>query len=85
MFKFKNGQTAKDCVTGFKGIIVSRCDYVTGCAQYLLQPKAVNNTQQDGKWLDENRLSLCKKKQIILEEGSIKGGFKTNAPNKHLQ
>jgi len=58
-YKFENGVEKKDCVTGFSGTIVGRSDYLTGCNQYLLQPKVktgVDGEYQGGKWFDENRI-----------------------------
>lgn len=37
-FKFENGQTVKDRVTGFKGVILGRTQYATGCIQYGICP-----------------------------------------------
>jgi len=32
------GQEAKDKVTGFKGIVTARKQYITGCDQYTISP-----------------------------------------------
>ena len=37
------GLTATDRITGFKGYIIGVVAYVTGCDQYLLQPKMKKN------------------------------------------
>lgn len=37
-FRFKKGLLAEDRFSGFTGIIVYRVDFITGCAQYGLQP-----------------------------------------------
>ena len=37
-FKFKNGKAVRDRVTGFSGIIVSRCDYLFDKPSYCVQP-----------------------------------------------
>lgn len=57
-FKFKNGAELKDVITGFRGIVVGRSDFITGCRQYCLRPKGL---QKEGKpkpsnWFDEDRL-----------------------------
>ena len=36
MFKFELGIMAKDRVSGFKGIIMVRAEYLTGCIKYGL-------------------------------------------------
>lgn len=39
-FKFNNGESVKDIVhTGYEGVIIGRCDHLTGCNTYLIQPK----------------------------------------------
>ena len=39
MFKFNLGDEVKDQLTGFKGYIASRADYITGCNRYALLQK----------------------------------------------
>jgi hypothetical protein len=58
MFKFKNGQEVKEKISGFKGVIVGRCDYITGCRQYDVKPTGLGKDKQPqkGQWLDEARL-----------------------------
>jgi hypothetical protein len=57
VFLYENGTTATDRVTGFKGVIVGRCDYLTGCRQYLLQPSGTaTDKKPDPHWFDEERL-----------------------------
>ena len=55
-FKFKKGSEVKDVVTGVKGIIVYRIDFLTGCKQYGIQPTAKDNVAKDLIQVDENRL-----------------------------
>lgn len=73
MFKFDLGIEAKDKVTGFKGIIVGRADYLTGCSQYALQPKIEKDTWKENKWFDENRLDIVGKKKINLTSNKDNG------------
>lgn len=71
-FKFQIGETVKDVVTGFKGVIMSRIQYMTGCNQYGLfsQKNAIKDGKYDGAYtyLDENRLVLQNIKRISLQE-----------------
>ena len=70
MFKFESGDTAKDIITGFKGIIVGRCNYLTGCNQYLLQPKSKKmDTKIESIWFDENRITHVVAKRLIITVG----------------
>ena len=76
MFKFELGETVKDIVTDFKGVIVARTQYLTGCNRYSLQSKVL----KDGKpaeWVmfDENQLKLAKSaKKVSVSTEKIKGG-----------
>jgi len=57
MFALELGRKVKDNVTGFSGIITGRVEYLTGCRQYLVMPKALrNNKMPTGEWIDEDRL-----------------------------
>lgn len=42
-FKFKHGQTVKEKITGFQGVITGVVSYITGCNQYLVVAKAKTN------------------------------------------
>lgn len=67
-FKHDLGLTAKDKITGFEGLITGRCDYLTGCNQYLLQPPVKDGDFKNGHWFDEGRIELTNKKGISSEE-----------------
>jgi hypothetical protein len=74
-FKYELGLEAEDIVTGFKGIIEARIQFITGCNNYKLQPKG---QAADGKLLepalfDENRI------KVIGKGVNIPGG---NTPEK---
>lgn len=63
------GDSAKDIITGFSGVVIGKCEYLTGCDQYALQPKTEKNgTYQDSRWFDSSRLKLLKKKIVDLTE-----------------
>jgi len=56
------GQKGKDKITGFKGIITGRAQYLYGCDQYGLNPEV----DKDGKigeihWFDEGRIEIIGK------------------------
>lgn len=59
-FTIELGATVKDTITGFKGVITGRCEYVTGCRTYLVQPKAVKGEFKSALWMDEDRLTVTK-------------------------
>ena len=62
IFKVKMGVKAKDRITGFKGVVTARAEYLTGCRQYLVQPSAKGGEWKGGEWFDEDRLIDQKKK-----------------------
>jgi hypothetical protein len=64
-FKFEMGDNVKDALTGFKGFINYRCQFITGCNQYGVQPKMKKSGEvPEYKAFDENRL--------VKEAGGVK-------------
>jgi len=56
-FAFNNGDVLQDAITGFKGTVTGRANYLTGCDQYLLVPKVDKEGKHvDGRWIDSQRL-----------------------------
>jgi len=56
MFKISMRAKVKDSITGFTGVVTARADYLTGCRQYLVTPKAQKNKMGESMWFDEDRL-----------------------------
>ncbi len=54
------GSAVEDVVSGFRGIVTSRCEYFNGCVQYGVQPTlaALNDDDKMPKvvYLDADRL-----------------------------
>ena len=72
MFKFELGLEAKDKVTGFKGIITGRCEYLYGCAQYGLVPKVSKEGKRQGiEYFDEGRIEITGR-GILPKEVKVK-------------
>ena len=67
-FKHKLGDELKCKITGFKGVIVSRMEWMTGCNRYGLQ--------------DEDLIEPTKKKQVLKKFEENTGGSKPN-PSKY--
>lgn len=69
------GKKARDKITGLEGIVTGRCEYLYGCTQYCLLPKAEGNKAPDGTWYDEGRIEVIdegiKAKEVQVKE---KGG-----------
>lgn len=58
-FEYELGLEAKDKVTGFKGIITWRVNYLTGCDQYGLQPPVNDKGEESkGNQFDANRIEI---------------------------
>lgn len=60
------GQTAKDKVTGFEGVVVTVSFDLFGCVQAVLKP----SVDKDGKeraahWFDVNRIVVTKAKRVM--------------------
>lgn len=59
-FKFELGQEVKDRVTGFKGIIMARTQYLTGCNRYGMQDRKLTKEGKPADWqnFDEDQIDL---------------------------
>jgi hypothetical protein len=65
------GDTYKDTITGFKGKVVGRGDYLTGCAQALLT--ALVNGEVNSYWFDYPRLEKVEAdRPALAEETSVR-------------
>lgn len=64
----KLGTVVTDSITGFKGMAVSRTEYINGCARICVQPQALHDGKPiescyfDELQLLENKPELKKKK-----------------------
>lgn len=76
IFKYNLGAHTEDVITGFKGVVVGRTQYLTGCVQYGLQKKGLT---KDGKvagwqWFDESRLKLSSSETLKIDQETEPGG-----------
>ena len=78
VFQFELGAFARDRVTGFEGVIIGRVEYLTGCVQYSVAPKAKNNEFKESQWFDESRLMS----QAAKGEANPGGPQSSPAPSK---
>lgn len=61
MFKIELGLQAKDKITGFKGIIIGRCEHLFGCNTYGIAPQTYDtdkNKRGETEWFDEGRIEV---------------------------
>lgn len=69
-FKYRRGEPVADIITGFRGHITGRADYLTGCNQYLVTPPVDKDGKRvDSAWYDENRLRIdTERTRIVLDQ-----------------
>lgn len=76
------GTTMKDQITGFKGVVVGYCQYITGCHQVLLVPKVgKDGSYVDSCWFDEQRCTQVGTKVVDLDNTKTPG-FDKAAPKR---
>lgn len=60
--EIKLGVLAKDIITGFKGIVTSKIEFITKCTQYCLSPEIDSERDSkklpEGHFFDESRLEV---------------------------
>ncbi len=68
-FKFSLGEVVSEKITGFEGVIVSQCNYISGCIQYGVLSRRLTPEGQTQKWTyyDENRLMLTGEERTLLD------------------
>lgn len=61
----KNGDFARDTITGFEGIVVATTDWLYGCRRLTLQPKAMHDGKPiEPQTFDEPQLELVSKEEV---------------------
>jgi hypothetical protein len=57
------GDVARDVITGFEGVVVSRHEYLHGCARLSIQPRALHEgTPVETQTFDEPQLALISRR-----------------------
>lgn len=69
------GFTLRDTITGFTGVAIGHCTYLTGCHQTLLQPAGTDPAKRpDSEWFDDQRLKLVTDvPALVLDNGTTPG------------
>ena len=80
MDEVKLGGYGVDTFTGFKGLVTGECKYLTGCTQFLIQPRKLDEkgNPAESKWLDSDRLAVMDAEEV--EKGNPGGGPQDNPP-----
>ena len=61
------GNKVKDKISGFGGIVVESVEYLNGCIQYFIRPKAKKDGKFPmGEWIDQHQLKTIKKGAVPL-------------------
>lgn len=78
----KLGSKIKDKVTGMEGIAISKVEYLNGCVQYCLKPKAKKGETKmpEGVYIDYNQLEVIGKGLNVKKKNT--GGVMTDTPKK---
>jgi hypothetical protein len=59
MFLHDLGKIGKDKITGFTGVLTSRCEFLTGCNRYCIQPRELKDGKPiDGIYFDESQIEV---------------------------
>lgn len=76
------GRQGRDKITGFEGIVTGRAEYLYGCTQYCLAPKAApDGAIRDSQWFDEGRIQFVGRGVLPAEvQGEKPGGPQRDAP-----
>jgi hypothetical protein len=68
------GHTMQDSISGFTGVAIGHCVYLTGCNQTLLQPRCEKSeTKPEGQWFDDQRLKVMPDAPIVLDNSGTNG------------
>lgn len=67
------GRRARDRITGFEGLVIGHCRYLTGCSQLLLAPPAKDGAYVESQWFDEQRVEIANDAPLVLDNGVTPG------------
>jgi hypothetical protein len=75
--EIKLGSQVEDLVSGFTGIATARIEYLNGCTQYCIAPRAVDNKIVENQYFDHAQLK-------VIAEGSVKvDPYDTGGPSRY--
>ena len=81
--EFKLGSEAKDSITGLRGILTARIEYVTGCIQYELTPtKLKDGAPQNNNallWINLGRVVVLKVPVAVKPATKKPGGSQSHS------
>jgi len=76
------GSKVKDTISGFTGVAIGYCTYISGKDEYGVTPKAKDGKEAETAWFHSKHVEEIKPKVIKKEEvqGKRKGGPRSCAP-----
>lgn len=82
IFKYELGQEVEDIVTGFKGIVVSRTQYLNKCIRYGVQSTKLKDDGKikDWEYIDEEQLEPVSEGIIDKIKKKFKNVTQTGGP-----
>lgn len=76
IFKFDLGAKVEDVVTGYKGVVIHRTEYLNGCIRYGVQTQELKDGKTiESEMFDEQQLTavtlMGKEMKIILPDSTL--------------
>jgi hypothetical protein len=69
------GDEVVDRITGFTGVVMAKIQYLTGCDQMQVQPKAESSMKlNDSLWFDVERLQLLSSGVVKVKAPTARAG-----------
>ena len=65
-FTIELGATVEDRISGFRGVVTGRAEYISGCRQYCVVPPAKDGELKGVLWFDEDRLETVDAPKVVL-------------------
>jgi len=78
-FKFGLGDQVKDTVTGYKGTIIGRTEWLNGCKRYCIQAAKLTDSGKpvESEHVDEGQIDLIKAARN-RPQAAVTGGPRPN-------
>jgi hypothetical protein len=79
--ELKIGVEVCDRITGFRGIITGKTEYISGCVQWLVKPKLDKDGKDvPGLWIDTVQLEVVGNGVNVEPIKGTPGGPRSDAP-----
>ena len=75
-FKYKNGDTLRDKLSGLEGTVVASTLWLNGCIRYFLQPRGI----KDGKPIEASSFDEQQLEPVVIAEKAQDLGRKPGGP-----